>query len=183
VDLYPVVLNGIHAAADNRTNSALTAAQIRRQQRRLEAGRLLQTGLSRAKVAREVGCSLASVGAWAARIKRGGVAALDTEYSRGRPAKLQLALRETVVEALLQYPSEYADPARGWTRASVRKLLHDQFGISYSTPYLSRLLRNLGFCFDPQAGWIKSGGHNAGGSLDVTHSTRLRLEHVDERSG
>jgi transposase len=95
--------------------------------------------------------------------------------------KLPPKLRETIAEVLLEYQRESAEHARGWTRASVRKLLHDQFGISYSTPYLSRVLRTLGFRFDLQTGWAKPSGHNTSDVLDATDSKRQRPESANER--
>src|ERR687893_2271323 len=76
----------------------LTRSQ--REERRLEAGRLLQAGhLSPAEIARRLGVSRRAVSKWARQLRQhhGDIGSLHTRPIPGRPARLDVAQWERVL--------------------------------------------------------------------------------------
>lgn len=124
----------------------LTRAQ--REERRLEAGRLLQTDqLSQADIARQLGVSRMTVSRWAKRLAqhRGDLGGLKNRGIPGRPPRLTAAQWHQVL-ALLQYGALRAgfDTDR-WTLRRVRALILVEFGVDYHAHDVARRLKALGW--------------------------------------
>jgi transposase len=66
------------------------------ERRRLQAGRWMLKGLSKAEVARRVGVSPSAVTAWGKRLEAEGLQALKSRGPRGRPAGLDAAQRRAL---------------------------------------------------------------------------------------
>ena len=117
----------------------LTRAQ--REERRLEAGRLLQAGqLSHADIARRLGVSRMAVSKWARQLRQhqGDMASLHTHAIPGRPARLRPEQWQRVLAVL----KEGALKAGFDTDRAVILVV---FGVHYHAHYLSRRLKALGW--------------------------------------
>lgn len=122
----------------------LTREQM--EERRLHGGRLLPAGnLSQAEIARELGVSRATVSAWKKQVDAGGLRRLRTRRSTGRPAKLTVAQRKTLVRLLKKGAQKAGFPTDRWTLARVQVLIRRELGVSYQVRYLGRVLRQLGW--------------------------------------
>ena len=120
------------------------------QRRRLKAGRLLLKGMQQAEVARRMGVSRATVCEWKQRVEQGGLAALSNAV-RGRPARLDAAMREQLARALLAGARSHGYATELWTLPRIAKLIEECFGFSYSTSQISRLLAAMGWsCQRPE---------------------------------
>lgn len=119
-----------------------------REQRRLEAGRLLlTTSLSKAEIARRVGVSRSAVTQWARLLKkrRRGLAGLRSRRHTGRPARLTKADWRRVVALLRRGPQAAGFTSDRWTLVRIRELIQREFGVSYGKSYLADKLYELGW--------------------------------------
>jgi transposase len=124
-------------------------------ERRAEGIRLLQAGeMSQAQIARYLGVSEAAVSQWKQRLEQGGPAALQPRTASGRPAKLDAAAKQALVEKLEAGALAAGFPTEQWTQARVKQVIEREFGVSYHRDYISRLLHALGWSVqkpDPRA--------------------------------
>ena len=70
------------------------------ERRRLQAGRLLRKGVSKAEVARRLGVAPSTVTGWAQRLEQGGLEALKSRGRWGQRRGLDDAQRQALAEAL-----------------------------------------------------------------------------------
>src|SRR5918997_1437042 len=124
----------------------LTRSQ--REERRLEAGRLLQAGqLSYADIARRLGVSRMAVSKWARQLHQhqGNLTSLHTRPIPGRPAHLSVGQWQRVLAVLQQGALQAGfDPDR-WTLLRIRAVILVAFGVRYHAHYLARRLKALGW--------------------------------------
>jgi transposase len=124
----------------------LTRAQ--REERRLEAGRLLQTGqLSLADIARQLGVSRMTVSRWAKRLAQhqGDIGSLKNRGIPGRPPRLTAAQWHQVLALLQQGALKAGFDTDRWTLRRIRALILLEFGVDYHAHYLARRLKALGW--------------------------------------
>ena len=124
----------------------LTRAQ--REERRLEAGRLLQTGqVSQAEIARRLGVSRMTVSRWAKRLAQyqGGIRGLKNRGVPGRPPRLTAAQWSQVLEWLQHGALRAGFDTDRWTLRRVRALILVEFGVDYHAHYIARRLKALGW--------------------------------------
>jgi transposase len=124
----------------------LTRAQ--REERRLEAGRLLQTGqLSQADIARRLGVSRMTVSRWATLLTRhqGDTERLKNRAIPGRPPRLAAAQWHQVLGWLQQGALNAGFDTERWTLRRVRALILVEFGVDYHAHYVARRLKALGW--------------------------------------
>jgi transposase len=124
----------------------LTRAQ--REERRLEAGRLLQTGqVSQAEIARQLGVSRMTVSRWAKRLAQhqSDMGSLQNRAIPGRPSRLT-AVQWCQVLGWLQHGALQAgfDTDR-WTLRRIRALILVEFGVGYHAHDLARRLKAFGW--------------------------------------
>ena len=120
------------------------------QRRRLKAGRLLLKGVAQAEVARRAGVSRPTVFEWKQRLEQGGLGALNNGV-RGRRARLDAGMREQLAQALLAGARSHGYATELWTLPRIAKLIKEQFGFSYSTSQVSRVLAGMGWsCQRPE---------------------------------
>jgi transposase len=123
---------------------ALTRAQM--EERRREGARLLREGkLTQAQIARQLAVSRASVSVWKAKLEAGGLRALWTHPSTGRPSRLQPE-QFRALRALLRRGARAAGyPTERWTLRRVAEVIEREFRVRYHPHYVGRLLHQLGW--------------------------------------
>ena len=122
----------------------LTREQM--EERRLEGGRLLKEGkFSNAEIARQLGVTRGSVGAWAKAIKAGGLRRLRQRKSSGRRSKLTAEIRRKLKRLLDRGALAAGFPTDRWTLVRVSELIKKEFDISYHPNSLRRVLDQMGY--------------------------------------
>src|SRR5918999_1437718 len=124
----------------------LTRSQL--EERRLEAGRLLQAGqLSHADIARWLGVSRMAVSKWAQRIRQhqGDGASLHTRPIPGRPARLNVEQWQRVLAVLKDGALKAGFDTDRWTLLRIRAVILVAFGVRYHAHYVARRLKALGW--------------------------------------
>src|SRR5918992_5668580 len=102
----------------------LTRSQ--REERRLEAGRLLQAGqLSHADIARRLGVSRMAVSTWARQLRQhqGDIGSLHTRPLPGRPARLSAEQWQRVLAVLKDVALKAGFDTDRWTLRRIRAVL------------------------------------------------------------
>jgi transposase len=110
-------------------------------QRRVQARRLLDEGLSEAEVARQLKVARQSVNRWAGQPKQ----ELAKVRRQGRKSKLTEADRGKLRSLLLAGPRQAGFPTELWTLPRVRQIIAEHYGQRFSTVHVWRLLGQLGF--------------------------------------
>jgi putative transposase len=116
------------------------------EERRKEGGRLLKAGkLSKAEIARQLGVSRATVGAWAKAIEADGLRGLRRRISSGRESKLTAEHKKRLKRLLDRGALACGYPTDRWTLVRVCELIKKEFGISYHPNSIKRILDKLGY--------------------------------------
>ena len=124
--------------------SYLTREQM--EERRKEGGRLLRAGkLTKAGIARQLGVSRATVGAWAKVIKADGLRGLRRRKSSGRASKLTAEHKKRLKRLLDRGALASGYLTDRWTLVRVCELIKKEFGISYHPNSIKRVLDKLGY--------------------------------------
>jgi transposase len=115
-------------------------------ERRAEAVDLLAAGeMKQVEIARYLGVTEAAVSKWKKELASGGPEALRMRKSSGRPAKLDQEAKQKLVQELEKGALAAGFPTDQWTQARVKKVIKDEFGVSYHQNSISRLLDELGW--------------------------------------
>jgi transposase len=115
-------------------------------ERRAEAVDLLAAGeMKQVEIARYLGVTEAAVSKWKKELASGGPEALRMRKSSGRPAKLDQEAKQKLVQELEKGALAAGFPTEQWTQARVKKVIEDEFGVSYHQNSISRLLDELGW--------------------------------------
>jgi len=111
--------------------------------RRRKGMRMLARGVAQAEVARVLGVSRQTASTWE------GMRTQDRQAWRrkslGRPSRLGVVQRARLAKMMVAGAVANDFPTELWTLARVAMLIKRQFGLSYSTVHVWRLLRQLGF--------------------------------------
>jgi transposase len=112
---------------------------------RIRAVQRVEAGESPEAVIRALGFGRTVIYAWLAKYHQRGMAALQAKPIPGRPPKLSARQLRWVYQTVtgknpLQLRFEFAL----WTRAMVRELIRERFGVRLSEVSVGRLLRKLG---------------------------------------
>jgi len=122
----------------------------------MEAARLLREGVWQAEVARRLGVRRQSVGAWAKKIRRGGVWALKAGRL-GRPRKLHQEQLRRVEKQLERGPQVMR--SRKWTVRRVGELIARECRVRYCAAGAWGVLRGMGWKWRGGGrGWKLEGG-------------------------
>jgi transposase len=124
----------------------LTRSQ--REERRLEAGRLLQARqLSHADIARRLGVSRMAVSQWARQLRQrqGDMTSLQARPIPGRPARLSAEQWQCVLAVLEEGALKAGFDTERWTLRRIRTVILVTFGVRYHAHYLARRLKALGW--------------------------------------
>jgi transposase len=124
----------------------LTRSQL--EERRLEAGRLLQAGhLSHAAIARLMSVSRTAVSRWAQQLRQGqgDLSRLKKRRVPGRPPRLIPAQWPLLLRVLGRGARQAGFDTDRWTLGRIRAVILVEFGVKYRTHYLSHRLNTLGW--------------------------------------
>lgn len=122
--------------------------RVQREERRLEAGRLLQADQhSQADIARQLGVSRMTVSRWAKRLAQhqGDVGGLKNRGIPGRPPRLTATQWHQVLALLKHGALKAGFDTDRWTLRRVRALILVEFGVDYHAHYVARRLKALGW--------------------------------------
>jgi len=105
----------------------------------------IQAGESPEQVVKILGFHRSSVYIWMQRYQQGGFDGLKTLPLSGRPPKLTSSQEKKVFDIVTsKNPMQLKFPFALWTRAMVKQLIRDQFGVEMSEVNVGRLLHKLG---------------------------------------
>src|SRR3712207_5841170 len=124
----------------------LTRSQ--REERRLEAGKLLQAGqLSHANIARRLGVSRMAVSKWARQLRQhqGDMTSLQTRPLPGRTARLSAEQWQRVLAVLTEGAVKAGFDADLWTLRRILALILLSFAVRCPAHCLARRLKALGW--------------------------------------
>ena len=124
----------------------LTRSQL--EERRLEAGRLLQAGqLSHAAIARQMGVSRTAVSRWAHQLRQGqgDLSRLQKRRVPGRPPRLTPEQWQLLLRVLGRGALQAGFDTDRWTLGRIRAVILVEFGVEYHAHYLSHRLKTLGW--------------------------------------
>ena len=111
--------------------------------RRRKGMRMLARGVVQAEVARALGVSRQTASSWDA--KRLGDRQAWRRKALGRPGALSVQQRSKLAKMLIAGAVANGFATELWTLARIALLIKKEFGPSYSTVHVWRLLRQLGF--------------------------------------
>ena len=119
--------------------------------RRRRAVALLAQGLGVRTVARQIGCSPASVSRWQADVAGGGPDALRAKPPPGRPARLNARQRARLLKLLLKGATAHGYATDLWTLPRVAVVIVRTFGVTYHPAHVWKILRGEGWsCQKPE---------------------------------
>jgi transposase len=112
---------------------------------RIRAVKQVEAGESPEVVIKALGFHRSCIYQWLAKYREGGIEALKTRDITGRPLKLDGSQLKKIFDIVtsknpLQLKFEFAL----WTRAMVRQLIRDRFGVRLSEVSVGRLLKKMG---------------------------------------
>lgn len=114
-------------------------AQLEKRRRRAVA--LLEQGLGVRDVARQIGCSPASVSRWQAQVQDGGPDALRAKPAPGRPPRLPPRRRQKLLKLLLKGATAHGYATDLWTLPRVAEVIRRHFGVTYHPAHVWKILR------------------------------------------
>lgn len=114
-----------------------------REGRRLRAWELKQEGWSQQEIAEALGVSKGAVSQWMKRARQGGVVALKRQPAPGAAPRLSEEQRARVPELLERGAEAYGFRGEVWTCERVAEVIRREFGVSYHSAHVSRLLKAL----------------------------------------
>jgi transposase len=118
--------------------------------RRRKGMRMLARGVAQAEVARTLGVCRQTTSSWAKKL--GEDAQAWRRKPLGRPGGLRSEQKKALGKALVAGAVVNGFPNELWTLARVAQLIEREFGLTYSTVHVWRILRELGFSSQRPAG-------------------------------
>lgn len=117
---------------------------------RLIAAKLMEEWHDVDEVAHTLGCRREFVNRWYQRFQEGGVSALQTNNTVGRPSILNGAQKTIIKKLLFEHsPIEFGYDLALWTNRSIIDLIETLFTIKLRIPSINRLLENFGITHLP----------------------------------
>lgn len=104
-------------------------------------------GRTKASIARDLGCSLATVDNIRARYQQQGREGLRRQPSPGRPSRATAEYRAVLRRTVQTPPQQLGDGFSNWSVARLGQYLKRQTGLMFSEDQLGRLLHQEGFSF------------------------------------
>lgn len=116
------------------------------QEKRRERGyELSQAGWTQKAIAEALGVSKGAVSKWLARAAIEGKAALKSRPAPGGRSKLSAEQLAALPALLARGAEAYGFRGAVWTRARIRQVIQDEFGVSYHVDHMSFLMRKIGW--------------------------------------
>jgi len=106
---------------------------------------LLRVGKTKAEIARTLDVDWTSVNKWSKRLARKGYESWRDVKQQGRPEKLTGEQKRKLKEILDNGPRKYGYSTDPWTLKRIADVILKEFGISYNTTHVWRVLRALGY--------------------------------------
>jgi len=113
------------------------------ERRRFQAWKLLKQGYNQSEVARRVKVCSQTVSRWARSVKEEGERALEAAGRAGRKPRLNKKQRERLVARLLEGPEKLGYETPLWTCNRVGHLIEQEFGVTYHSGHVWKLLKQL----------------------------------------
>lgn len=113
---------------------------VQLENRRRRAIELLRKGETYRAVARSSGASLSSIVRWFQAFKRQGMKGLKANPTPGRTCRLSLGQKNQLESLLLQGAQKAGYSTDLWTLRRIGELIKKEFGVSYTTSAIWRLL-------------------------------------------
>lgn len=112
---------------------------------RIQAVQRVEAGESPEDVVRVLGFSRTVIYDWLAKYREGGLDALRAKAIAGRPPKLTGEQLHKLYKAITtKNPMQHRFDFALWTRAMVRELIRERFGVRLSDVSVGRLLKKMG---------------------------------------
>jgi len=112
---------------------------------RIQAVQRVEAGESPEDVVRVLGFNRTVIYDWLAKYREGGLEALRAKAIAGRPPKLTGEQLQKLYKAITtKNPMQYRFEFALWTRAMVRELIRERFGVRLSDVSVGRLLKKMG---------------------------------------
>lgn len=116
-----------------------------RELRRKRGYDLLNEGKPKAEIARMLDVDWTSINKWSKRLKERGYDSWRDIKQKGRPEKLSPEQKKKLKEIMDNGPRKYGFKTDLWTLKRIAEVIWKEFGISYNTTHIWRVLRALGY--------------------------------------
>jgi len=125
------------------------------ERRRFDAIAQHQEGIRQAEIARRLKVSRQSVSRWLRTHRKGGFEALRCKPRPGRPAKLTLPQRRTLLRVLARGAEKAGYSTQLWTAERIRKVVWDRFGVRLHVNHVPKMLKTCGWSYQRPTGRAK----------------------------
>ena len=115
------------------------------EERRKRAYEQVEAGWTQTKVAEALGLTEGAVSQWMKRAREGGVEALRHQAPPGAASKLSAEQLASLPDIMTRGAEAYGFSGAVWTRARVRQVIQDVFGVNYHIDHMSYLLKKIGW--------------------------------------
>jgi transposase len=115
------------------------------EKRRERAYELAQAGWQQKAIAEALGVSKGAVSQWLSRAEKNGKAALKGHPAAGGQSKLSAEQLARLPELLKRGAEAYGYRGSVWTRARIRQVIEDEFGVRYHVDHMSFLMKKIGW--------------------------------------
>jgi transposase len=113
------------------------------EKRRERAYELSMAGWQQKAIAEALGVSKGAVSKWLAQAKVGGKDALKSHPAPGGQSKLSTEQLASLPELLARGAEAYGFRGAVWTRARIRQVIEDVFGVKYHVDHMSFLMQKI----------------------------------------
>ncbi len=124
-----------------------TRDAVQFESRRFEAIAHHQEGIRQAEIARRLRVSRQSVSRWLRIHRKKGVEALRRKPRPGRPTKLTLFQRRTLLQVLARGAEQAGYSTQLWTAGRIRKVVRDRFGVCLHVNHVPKMLKSCGWSY------------------------------------
>ena len=115
------------------------------EKRREQAYELAQAGWQQKAIAAALGVSKGAVSQWLSRAEKNGKAVLKGHPAPGGQSKLSAEQLARLPELLARGAEAYGYRGAVWTRARIRQVIEDAFGVRYHVDHMSFLMKKIGW--------------------------------------
>lgn len=129
-------LEGVDVA---ELQSALAQVESAKAAKRLLVALAYKDGVDVTEIERRYGIPQSTIYYWLKRLEERSLSeALEDESRPGRPPRLSPEQRATVESWVSEVPGNDDNTIDKWTARQLRDRIHEEFGVEYSIPHVSR---------------------------------------------